>query len=415
MKRWICCLLAIALVLGLWGCGPKAAGPIRPVNYYYPRLETDFESASRILVPEPRESQGHEGDYGYLLETYLRGPLDPELKNPFPADLTLERWEITDGTLRLTLSEGIGGLTGIDLSLACACLAGTGLELTGCDRVVLSASGLRGDVELTQADLVLTDDSVERLQDNMILYLTDRDGTCLTARTVAVNLASGNGGCWTLLERLMEGHRQEDLSVPLPKGTEILGVTVVDGICAVNFSGEFENLETDTGLQSLALQCIANTLTGLSYVSGVNFYCEGTRLLHYGGLDTRDPWVYSDVSLGEEGREPIFPGRLYVFSGAGSALVALPVALYEEDPETRANELLERLLTFQSFNGYLSPVPAGTERVRLRITDKVCDLFVTGEQLPETAVNAITATLCSLPEIERVNLLVEEAAADAPA
>ena len=416
MKRIVSFLLILSLAAGLFGCAADRSAPERPVNFYYCRTQLTYNDATGVIAPEQRESKDHPEDYAGLLGVYLKGPLDPAFENPFPRNLSVLDLSCSNGIVSVTLSDALGELAGLELTIACACLARTCLELTGCDTIRISAEGLRlgsgGYLQLRQEDLLLADDSVEQLQDSMVLYLTDAERTCLIGKTVTVNLASGNGACAVLLEQLIQGLPGEALYSPLPEGTRLLGVSVEDGICAVNFSAEFEQeFGSDTSRQSLALQSIANTLTQLSSVSGVLFYCEGTRLLHCGALDTRDPWVWDDISLWADPSDGATPATLYVYSGTDEGLVGIPVRLEADGTTAAPDQIVNALLEFQSSNGYLCPTPSGTELVRTMVSDNLCvislsEAFLAGGTQMEPATRAIIASVCSLPEIDSARIVI---------
>ncbi len=414
MSRWISLLLAAALLLGMGGCAAKKDPVEQPVNFYYVRLHPDYTAANGLLAAEVREGAGQDRDYALLLETYLRGPADGEWVNPFPEGLTLCSVSTEADVLSITVSEELAQLSGANLSIACACLALTGMDLTGCGTVRISADGqtLFGEpsVQLRKEDLVFEDDTAMQLRDNMTVYLRDRESSCLVGVRATVNLASGNGAYAMLLELLLQG--DEEHPSPLPEGTRLLGVSVEDGLCAVNFSAEFENkIGTDTCRQRLALQSVANTLTQLSTVTGVHFYCEGTRLLHYGALDTREPWVESRIGVSDLEEADSYPAVLYVNCGTGSGLVGIPIRLPENDQQPAA-QVVQALLDFHNHNGYLRTIPSGITLTRTSMEDGVCTVTLAGNLLNsrermETAIRSVVASVCSLPEVEKVRVILD--------
>ena len=150
MKHFVSILLAFSLVFCLLGCA-KDAPPRKPVNFYYPATETVYDGEAEILHPEVRESANFDEDITGLLNLYLQGPVSESLRSPFPDRVTVTRYAATSNTAILVLSNEFAQLVGIDLTLACACISRTLLDLTGLDRVQIYATDalLDGQASLT--------------------------------------------------------------------------------------------------------------------------------------------------------------------------------------------------------------------------------------------------------------------------
>ena len=137
MKRVICLMLALLLLL-LTGCQYNESGGIlEPVEFYYPRTSEGFlyGTDSGVFAAEAREASGHTGDLNYLISMYLHGPQSENLRSPFPADCTLEQVRAGGNTLNIVLSEAFMQLEGTELTLACAGLAQTFLPISGMQRI----------------------------------------------------------------------------------------------------------------------------------------------------------------------------------------------------------------------------------------------------------------------------------------
>ena len=165
MKRIISLALCAAVMLCLFGCASKINEPAVPVRFFYP-LPTDSVSYGQeggAITHELREGAGHEGDTNYLLNLYLLGPSAENLHNPFPADTKLVLLQVSNGIADLILSEPFAQLTGMDLTVACACLTLMLSELTGAHAVSVSVNGMQLDgqsrITMQVKDLLMTDTS----------------------------------------------------------------------------------------------------------------------------------------------------------------------------------------------------------------------------------------------------------------
>ena len=166
MKRPVCLLLILALALSLTGCGK---GKQSSTAFYYTRdYEADYEkgtfyhgSSDSVIVCEYRDISSRSSDLRHILSLYLRGPSSDTLVSPFPAGTYLISAEVQDSTVKIVLSSSLERLSGIDLTVACACMTMTCLELTQAASVNIrseqptSQGGV--SVTMTADDLVLLD------------------------------------------------------------------------------------------------------------------------------------------------------------------------------------------------------------------------------------------------------------------
>ena len=151
MKRWTILLLTFLFLLTVAGCSRNVAPPKTPVTFYYPAAQTTYDGRTPILHQQIREGAGYTEDMAKLLNLYFSGPADETLRSPFPAHVTVTRFSTTSNTVSLELSSEFAQLGGIDLTLACACIANTVFDLTQLDRVQIFAADslLDGQASIT--------------------------------------------------------------------------------------------------------------------------------------------------------------------------------------------------------------------------------------------------------------------------
>lgn len=152
MKRILCFLLCLALMLPLWGC---SKGIQDEAVFYYRRTEFQYGAETGVIVPEQRDITGHVGDLPFLISLYLMGPLEEGLKSPFPPNTRLLSVNPVVGAVRIELSRIDSSFTDSQFSLACACLTLTCLELANVSAVTIT-SGERS-ITMERDDLVLYD------------------------------------------------------------------------------------------------------------------------------------------------------------------------------------------------------------------------------------------------------------------
>lgn len=144
MKRLWSILL---LFLFLLGCSSQTIQ--EPVNFYYPATDYIHSVDGNLFSCEQREAAELENEQA-ILNLYLTGPLDPRFENPFPAGSRITQLRVSDYTATIVISDEFAQLTGISLSLGCAAISMTCMELTGTETVLIRAQTqlLDGDKEI---------------------------------------------------------------------------------------------------------------------------------------------------------------------------------------------------------------------------------------------------------------------------
>ena len=159
MKKKLGSLLAAVLALVLVALALPHQESQGRVNFYYERTHYQYGSPDGVFGTEVREVGQRSNDYLYLLALYLDGPLDPNLKLPFPGKKTDQVQTLTmeDGVVTIVLADQYGSMTDSEFNLSCACLAKTCLELTQAEKVKI----ISGDrtVNMTEKNLLLFDAS----------------------------------------------------------------------------------------------------------------------------------------------------------------------------------------------------------------------------------------------------------------
>ena len=167
MKRLLCMLLAGSRIVSMTGCSRDTLDS--SVSFYYPRAEFNYGASDGVMVAETHEVPGHTDDLRYLLALYLLGPSDQELQPTFPSGTILVDVIQDEQEVTVILSSSVTALEGIDLTLACACLAETCFAVCDAQQVhiesLVSASGKYVDTTITRDNIlfpgyeILPDDS----------------------------------------------------------------------------------------------------------------------------------------------------------------------------------------------------------------------------------------------------------------
>lgn len=141
MKKILCLLLAGCLALCVCACKENNDPPIDPIRYYYRTRDIQYGTEEDVFAFETRDRFGHEEDYEYLVNDYLKGPHTEKCFSPFPAGTTLVQLDLVKDKVLVVLSSHISLLKGAELTVACTCLARTLHEMTGMKVVQISSDG----------------------------------------------------------------------------------------------------------------------------------------------------------------------------------------------------------------------------------------------------------------------------------
>lgn len=158
MKRIISILLIIIMIVSLSAC---SEGKQHPVSFYYQVAEFKLGTDQSIIEPETRYVTEYYGDHFELMESYLCGPIDPSFHSPFPNGTSLVSLDIGNTRAFIVVSSQFATLNGHQLTIACACIGKTLLELVDVRSVEIKAQDalLNGmqSIILSENDLFLWD------------------------------------------------------------------------------------------------------------------------------------------------------------------------------------------------------------------------------------------------------------------
>lgn len=421
MKKITALMICFFQILAMLGCAQDT--PQVPGSFYYRQAETGFFTDGGVIAPEIREIAGMETDIDRLLQEYFSGPRQNDLVSPFPRDSGVISWRREDDTLSLTMNDAFAALSGVELSIACACTARTFQELLGVSHVQFqSRDGLLGDEKallFSSENVRLYDDSLDQSRAEYTVYYADQNRRYLIEETVLVNLAAEDDVIACLMDALMTPPSDSGLKSALPGGTELLDYTIDDGVCTVNLSGEFEhNSWARCEAQRLSLLSVVNTLTRLDQIQQVEFRVEGSLLVQYQLISISGPFEFDEHVIGpvRTGMNE-FDATLYLANGTDPFLAAVPTRLRETAGITHAELVVEALLSYPSLNGFSSTIPAETTLNSLDIRNGVCHVDLSasflsnGDHLSQS-IHSIIASVCALEDVDAVRITVDGAVPD---
>ena len=219
--------------------------------------------------------------------------------NPVSADISLLNFTIEeDMNLVLNLSSDYDELSLEEKVILRAALVRTLTQLEGIQTVEIRIENqpatlfdgtVIGKMHASDFTDVMSAGLNEFTEIDMKLYFSNEDGTKLVLYTESASYSNSMAKEQYILTRLLEGpsDASEGFRV-FPSGQKLNSVSLTDGICTVNLSGELLN-DSFTVSPEIMVYSIVNTLTELSDITGVRITIDGSsnvKLLDELNLDT---------------------------------------------------------------------------------------------------------------------------------
>lgn len=266
VKRAAALSAALLLALGLLtGCGGDRSAPKQGEEYLL-----YVEQGSMSLVPVAWEpSAGETRDMVREALEEMKEPGAPEgYVSAIPEEVSVEVKDLRNGKLDLTFSDSYSSLSKKSEVLLRAAVVQSLTQIEGISRVRFFI----GDQPLREADGTDTgymgaEDFVRNIgsalnsyeKTDLTLYFADADGNSLARETVNARYNSNTSLQKLILEQLLKGPRTQECQDTLPSDTILLGVSVKDGICYVNFDEGFLSQDYQVSPE-LAVYSIVNSL-----------------------------------------------------------------------------------------------------------------------------------------------------------
>lgn len=248
-----------------------------------------------------------------------------------------------------------------------------------------------------------------------VLYVADYQARCVVPVTLLIPWEEGiaSAAVSHLVERgpAQQQLDQQGLRALLPAGTTVLGISIKEGCCTVDFSRELLNT-ADAAQEKLLLQSLVWTLTEFDTIDSVVLWVEGRpveQMIH----GTPVPEVMSrDSGINAEdataGTTVIVWLRLDSMAG-GHLLVPVTRAVAKGNLAAAA---LEELIQGPRSGSVLTQVmPAATEVQQLTVTGNTVTVDFSAELAQAEdlalAVSALVLTLTDVENIDRVNITID--------
>ncbi len=292
LKNFIIAMLLLCLPATFLACGSSAEtepaaeqNAEKELEVYY--LTKDNES----IIPEPIEltAEDAQGQVSELLAALARDTDSVEYHKTIPSDVQVQSSRLDYNTLTLSFSEEYLRMDPITEVLCRAAIVETMTQVPAVMRVSFLVD--EEPLEDSRGEMIgfMTADSfvqnpgrqINAIQETtLVLYFSNQQGDKLVPERQEVHYSSNISMEKLVMERLLEGPLNKSLKSAIPTGTQLLSVTVVDGVCYVNLDETFQN--QDYSIQeSVVIYSIVDSLTELPEVQKVQISINGDTSMVY--------------------------------------------------------------------------------------------------------------------------------------
>lgn len=282
MKKIISALLAAFLVLGLAGCD-HLQGRQESQQFYLFYINKELNRLEEIpYEPESVETEAMIGEL--IAKQAVRPEEDRDYILLLPEGTTILGYELEDETIILNLSSSYASMSASREILARAGLVRTFVQVPGVRRLKLQVNGSPLlDSSGREVGALTRDSFVENSGKEintyqsiaMKLYFTDESGSVLLPEERKVYYSSNVPLERAVVEEIVKGPKQDGHYPTLPAETNILSVTIQEGICYVNFDDSFTNSILSVQ-EEIPIYSIVNSLASVCHVNKVQFSINGS-------------------------------------------------------------------------------------------------------------------------------------------
>lgn len=248
------------------------------------------------------------------------------------------------------------------------------------------------------------------------VYYINNEETKTESYPYTLKSSDARGVVEELLEKLSEKSSNAQYKAPLAMGFELKDYTFDDGKVVLNMSADYKKLVFTT--EVLVRAAIVKTLCGSGFVKEVYFTVDGEPLMDHSGFEVGR--MDSGTFISNDGNEintyEEADVMLYFASAHGNTLVGVYRNKFYSTSMPLERFVVDELIIGPSgqVEGLYQSVNPQTSVLSVNSKDGVCyinlsaDFLIPYGNVPTTiSVHSIVNSLCELPNIDKVQILVD--------
>lgn len=285
-RKWIVLVLfTLISFICLTGCMKKKDVASAPYKIYYlnPEQTGLVEEAYTGETEEPEKAAEE------ILTCLKEGSEGIQGQSVIPDGVEIERFTLDDEKLDLYFNSSYHDMNTVQEVL---CRAALVRSLTQINEINLVGFHVDGEPltnnEGKEYGYFQSEDFVQNTgqsihsfeETNLVLYFANENGDKLTAQTVSVKYNSNVAFEKVIVERLMRGPSGTGLKETIPKETKLLGVSIKDGICYLNFDEGLRKIVSGV-TPEIVIYSIVNSVIESGAVNKVQIAINGNSNIMY--------------------------------------------------------------------------------------------------------------------------------------
>ncbi len=304
MKKRIRAFVCLLLLTFLAGCG-RGEGPKADEPYIF---YVNTEGSGLIKQPYQWKGDTPEQEISDMLKAMTKPEDTIDFKSAIPKDVKVTDYELTEGKLSLNFGVSYYNMSKPAEVLCRAAIVQSVVQISGVDFVEFLVDGSPlADKNGNAIGYMHAEDFVQNIgpalnsyqMATLTLYYANETGERLVEETVSVRYNSNMSMEKLVVEQLLKGPNTETAKATIPPETRLIGVSVKDGICYVNFDEGFLSAGYDMD-PKIAIYSLVNSIIESGSTSQVQISVNGeTNVTFQGAVDLSKP-IARDLDLIEE-------------------------------------------------------------------------------------------------------------------
>lgn len=293
-KRMILILFCVSFTVLLFACNKRT--DVKEGDSFIYCLDEDRTGLVKVAYSmEGKESL----DLAQAVLKELKRPAEEiAYTTVLPKDVEVQSCELKGSILYVDFNENYLEIDGLEEKLVRAAVVQSLLQIDGISGVRFHVEGEElKDSEGQEIGMMNADDFVQNTGSSpssyqsasLTLYFANEKGDKLVEQTMDVKYSSNISREKLIVEKLMQGPKKNGAYPTINPSANLLGVTIKDGICYVNFDSEFLNSTYDV-LPEVTIYSIVNSLVEGTSASEVQITVNGeSNAVYMEQVDLKHP------------------------------------------------------------------------------------------------------------------------------
>lgn len=284
-KQFVFFISLMLCITVLSGCGKGKEPEVGKTRIYY----LDTEETQLMEEYCDLESNTIEGRIEEILKLLEEDPETIGCKSVFISGVRVESWELQETKLSLFFNENFYSLDAPSQLLLRAAVVQSLVQTAGVDYIRFFVGGeALTDRKGNEIGYMRAEDFVQNTGSslhsyqvaNLTLYFSNGEGDRLAAEEKSVRYNSNISIEKLIVEQLIKGPSDPEKKAVIPAGTKILGVSVRENVCYVNFDEGYLGIAEQVN-PKIAVYALVNSIIDGGVASQVQILVNGETNVAY--------------------------------------------------------------------------------------------------------------------------------------